>query len=167
MANTRDGAGEPRPEGEHDEETVHSAEEEEPSEAQPLGSDVNTWLPGMLSMMAETQRDLARKTSGGGHNSESEKKNNFGNVKIEGFYGDKGTSAYSYRHWKKSVEVTKKLHSLSDQDLAMIMYTQLKGMAKKRVEILELQDLERYDMLQAIWEIFGPQRRATTSREGG
>ena len=135
-------------------ETVHS-EEEAPSDAAP-GSDVKSWLPGVLSMMAKTQRDLAAQRAGGGGPREEHKKN-LASIKIEEFCGDKGTSAYAYRQWKKSVEVTKRLHSLSDQDLAMIMYAQLKGTAKKRVEILELQDWERDDILQVIWQIFGPQ----------
>ena len=74
-------------------------------------------------------------------------------MKIAEFCGDKGTSAYSYRQWKKSVEVTRRLHGLEDRDLAMIIYTQLKGMAKKRVEVLEISDLEREDILQVVWEI--------------
>ena len=83
----------------------------------------------------------------------TDKKKYLVNVKIEDFFGDKGTSAYSYRQWKKSVEVTRRLHSLEDLDLAIIIYTQLKGMAKKRVEVLEISDLGRDDILQVLWEI--------------
>ena len=131
---------------------MHS--EEAPSDAAP-GSDVGSWLPQVLSMMAKTQRDLAAPKTGSGGPKE-EHKNNLASIKIEEFCGEKGTSAYAYRQWKKSVEVTKRLHSLSDQDLAMIMYTQLKGTAKKRVEILELQDLERDTPCRRSGR-FGPQ----------
>ena len=135
-------------------ETVHS-DEEEASDAAPLGSDVKSWLPGVLSMMAKTQRDLVTQRTGGAP--KEEHKRNLANIKIEEICGEKGTSAYAYRQWKKSVEVTKRLHALGDHELAMIMYTQLKGMAKKRVEILELQDLERDDILQAMLADFGPE----------
>ena len=101
-------------------------------------------------MLAKNQRELVRKTSG--HN-DFEKKRSLASVKIEDFYGDKGTSAYAYRQWKKSVQVTKRLNQLSGQEMAMIIYTQLKGTAKRKVEILELTDLERSDIWQVIWEI--------------
>ena len=101
-------------------------------------------------MLANTQRELAGKI---GKAPDTEKKKHLVNVKIEEFFGDKGTSEYSYRQWKKSVEVTRRLHGLEDRDLAMIIYTQLKGMAKKRVEVLEISDLEREDILHVVWEI--------------
>ena len=116
-----------------------------------LPEDFEGWLLDVLNMLAKTQRDLVRKATGGDHGDGRSK--NLASVKIEEFFGEKGTSAYSYRQWKKSVEVTRRSHELNDQKLAMIMYTQLKGMAKKRVEILELTDLERPDVLQIIWEI--------------
>ena len=127
---------------------VHS-DEEEASEAAPLGPE-SAWLPGVRSMLAQTQRDLGARTGGA---PKEEHKRNLAGIKIEDFGGENGTSAYAYRQWKKSVEVTKKLHALGDHELAMIMYTQLKGMAKKRVEILEMQDLERDDILQVMWQI--------------
>ena len=130
-----------------DEASAPQVEESEASE--PLNSsDVNEWLPGVLNMLAKTQRDLAQRA--GNNQGDFAKHRNLSSVKIEEFYGDKGTSAYSYRQWKKSVEVTRRLHNLDDKDLANIIYTQLKGSAKKRVDILELTDLERPDILQVI-----------------
>ena len=93
---------------------------------------------------------MGKKTGGA---SKEEHTRNLAGIKIEEFGGEKGTIPHAYRQWKKSVEVTKRLHLLGDQDLAMIMYTQLAGLAKKRVEILEIQDLERDDILQVLWQI--------------
>jgi len=110
------------------------------------------WLPGVLSMMAKTQRDLVsqkeHRQGDTGHH-----KKNLASVKIEEFSGEKGTSAYQYRSWKKSVEVTRRLHSLTDHELALLLFTQLKGQAKKRVDVMELTDLERPDILDVMWDI--------------
>ena len=67
-------------------ESVHSAEESEnaPSSAAP-GSDMNSWLPNVLSMLAKTQRDLVGKQNGG----KGDHKKNLGTVKIEEFSGIK------------------------------------------------------------------------------
>merc|ERR1712194_669017 len=80
-------------------------------------------------------------------------KRNLASVRIEDFYGDKSTSVSQYRNWKKSVEVARRLHSMTDQELALVLYKQLKGQAKKRVEVLELSDLKRPDILQLVWDI--------------
>ena len=79
---------------EHDE-SAHSAEESERASSAPPGSDVNSWLPNVLSMLAKTQRDLVGKQNGG----KGDHKRNLGTVRIEEFSGDKGTSAYAYRQW--------------------------------------------------------------------
>ena len=53
--------------GNEDEEVQEEAQEEEQSEededSEPLQSgDLNAWLPGVVNMLAKTQRDLVRKT---------------------------------------------------------------------------------------------------------
>merc|ERR1712194_926717 len=58
------------------------------------------WLPGVLSMMARTQRDLVSQKENRQGDTGYHKKN-LASVRIEELSGKKGTSAYQYRSWKK------------------------------------------------------------------
>ena len=78
---------------EHDEESSDAVSSMQGSD--PTGANMGNWLPGVLQMLAKTQRELVGKI---GKTPDTDKKKNYlANVKIEEFFGDKGTSAYSYR----------------------------------------------------------------------
>ena len=49
--------------------------------------------------------------------------------------------------------VLQTLHSLTDCELAMVLYTQLSGEAKSLLEALEVADLQRDDSLAMIWSL--------------
>ncbi len=49
--------------------------------------------------------------------------------------------------------ITQRLHGSSDPELALVMYTQVKGRAKQLLEILEVKDLEQPGGLAMIWSI--------------
>ncbi len=65
----------------------------------------------------------------------------------------RGTTTHQYRSWRKQVLITQRWHGLSDPELALVMYTQVKGRAKQLLEILEVKDLEQPGGLAMIWSI--------------
>ncbi len=82
---------------EHEEESVAS----EKSSARVSG-DLSEFLPQILRALAETQRDMAKKTTTGGPS----RQKMLAMVKVEDFSGGKGVSAKAYRNWKKGVGIT-------------------------------------------------------------
>ena len=102
----------------------------------------------VLRAIAETQRDMAARLNGGG-----ESKRNLANIRLDEFYGGTGVSARTYRMWKKSVLAKARLHRLTDSELALVIYTEVKGKAKELLEILEISDLEGPDGLEMVWQI--------------
>ena len=50
-------------------------------------------------------------------------------IKLDEFSGGQGVSAHQYRTWKKSVKITQELNGLTDNELALLIYSQVKGKA--------------------------------------
>ena len=141
-------AGEPNPSvGEHSGEGDHSGEGEHAAEGEYSGEGESPVWP-VLRAIAETQRDMAARLTGGG-----ESKRNLANIRLDEFSGGADVSARAYRMWKKSVYAKARLHKLTDSELALIIYTEVKGKAKELLEILEISDLERPDGLDMVWQI--------------
>ncbi len=51
-------------------------------------------------------------------------------VKLGEFYGGTTVTACAYRQRKKHVNVTKALYGLTDQESALVIFSQVKGKAK-------------------------------------
>ena len=103
----------------------------------------------ILRIMAETQRSMAQRMVGpGGGRSKV-----LSTIKLEEFTGGSGTSAYQYRTWKKETLITQDLNGISDSELAIVIYKQVKGKAKQLLSILELSDLRGENGLEMVWSI--------------
>ena len=84
------------------------------------------WLQPILQMMAETHRELANR--GGA----TKPKHGLATLRLDEFRGGRETTTHQYRSWRKQVLITQRLHGLSDPELALVMYTQVKGRARSR-----------------------------------
>ena len=58
-----------------------------------------------------------------------------------------------YICWKMWVNFTLQLHGVTDQDLAFLIVSQLKGTAKVAVDISKVEDFEGSQGLQIVWQI--------------
>ena len=111
------------------------------------GEHADEWLQNVLRALADTQRQLAGgKVQGGG-------RRNLAKISIEDFYGGGTVTTHHYRMFNKHVSAVQKLHGLMDSELALVLYTQVKGKAKQSLEILDLEDLEKDDGLAMVWKI--------------
>ena len=104
------------------------------------------WLQPVLRMMAETQRDLV----GRGAN---KPKHGLSTLRLDEFRGGRETTTHQYRSWRKQVQIMQRLHGLTDPEMALVLYTQVKGRAKQLLEVLELSDLEKPGGLAMVWSI--------------
>jgi len=136
-------AGVPVPGGDPEDEAASSADGSAESRSSPA------WLQHVLRSLADAQRDLAGKVGNSGH----EPRRNLAAIKLEEFTGGSGTTVHAYRTWKKSVQATARLYKLTDAELALVIYTQVKGKAKTMLDILEIQDLEGKEGLNMVWRI--------------
>ena len=109
--------------------------------------DAPAWLQPIIRILAETQLELA--TKGSGHKPCGA----LATLKLEEFRGGRETTTHQYRAWKKQTMITQKLYGLSDAELALIIYTQVRGRAKQLLEILEVADLEKPDGSDMVWKI--------------
>jgi hypothetical protein len=80
-------------------------------------------------------------------------KHGLATLRLDEFRSGRETTTHQYRSWRKQVLITQRLHGLSDPELALVMYTQVKGWAKQLLEILEVKDLEQPGGLAMIWSI--------------
>ncbi len=53
----------------------------------------------------------------------------------------------------QQVRITQRLHALSDLEMALIIYAQVKGSAKHLLEVLDVEDLEQPGGLNRVWAI--------------
>ena len=111
-------------------------------------TDVPVWLQPIIQILAETQLELATKGGSGG-----KPRGVLASLKLEEFRGGRETTTRQYRAWKKQTVITQKLYGLTDAELALIIYTQVRGRAKQLLEILEVTDLEKPDGLEMVWKI--------------
>ena len=95
------------------------------------------WLQSVLRMMAETHREILSRSAA------TKPKHGLATLRLDEFRGGRETTTHQYRSWRKQVLITQRLHGLSDPELALVMYTQVKGRAKQLLEILEVKDLEQ------------------------
>ena len=106
----------------------------------------------ILRLIAQTQLQLANATTGGGGGGKSRI---LASVKIPNFEGAQNTTSVKvYREWRKDLSLIQKLNSLTDTEVAMLLLSQLKGRAKDLIEILEVQDFEKTDVLALIWQVY-------------
>ena len=64
-----------------------------------------------------------------------------------------GQSVSAHRTWKKSVKIQKEVNGLPDTELALLIYSQVKGKAKSALEILEVDELQSPEGLAMVWSI--------------
>ena len=55
-----------------------------------------------------------------------------------------------YREWRKDLSFVQKLNGLTDTEVAMLLLSHLEGRATDLIEILEVQDFEKTDVLALI-----------------
>ena len=104
------------------------------------------WLQPVLRKMAETQRDLVGRGA-------SKPKHGLSTLQLDEFRGGRETTTHQYRSWRKQVQIVQRLHGLTDPEMALVLYTQVKGRAKQLLEVLELSDLEKPGGLVMVWSI--------------
>ena len=63
------------------------------------------------------------------------------------------TTTHQYHNWRKQMQITQRLHGLSDYEIALTIYTQEKRRAKQVLEVLEVSDLEKPGGLHMVWAI--------------
>ena len=146
LAGGDDGLSEPDHHGEGG--FSESGESEDLGAGRGGGATSPAWLQHVLRTMADAHRDMALKVG-----VQNQNKRNLASVRIEEFNGGSGVSVHSYRMWKKSVLATSRLYKLTEQELALVIYTQVKGKAKNMLDIFEIDDLERPDGLDMVWKI--------------
>ena len=108
------------------------------------------WFQPLLKTLAETQKQIAKSIGNGGT---GPKKNLLANVKLDEVNGGRAVTDYQYRAWKKSVGITQELHSWTDTELALVIFTQVGGKARQQLDVLEIEDLKRPDGLEMIWSL--------------
>ena len=127
-----------------------SGEDGDPQEDGASGgdpNDVSVWLQPVLRILAETQLALATKET------DRKPRTALASVKLEEFRGGRETTTHQYRAWKKQTVITQELYGLTDAELALTIYSQIRGRAKQLLEVLEVSDLKRPDGLQTVRKI--------------
>ena len=109
---------------------------------------VGDGIQDISRILAQTQRDLVA-----GRKGEGNRRRLFANIKIDEFHRGRTVSSYAYRNWKKSVEVQQQLHQLSDQELALVIYSQVKGKTKQLLEVLTISVLLQDDAVEMVWSL--------------
>ena len=105
----------------------------------------------ILRLIAQKQLQLVKATNGSGGGG---KARILASVRIPNFEGAQNTSAKLYREWRKDLSLIQKLNSLTDTEVAMLLLSQLKGRAKDLIELLEVEDFEKTDVLALIWKVY-------------
>ena len=126
-------------------------EDGDPRDGDPSGgaptADVPAWLQPVLRILAETQLELATKSG------DRKSRTALASLKLEEFRGGRETTTHKYRAWKKQTVITQELYGLTDAELALTIYSQVRGRAKQLLEVLEVSDLKRPDGLATVWKI--------------
>ena len=126
----------------------------EGSAAVPVGVGVGEpngpeWFQPVIRLLAETQYELATRSTAQPH----KPRGALASLKLEEFRGGRETTTHQYRAWKKSTVIIQKLYALTDAELPLVIYTQVKGRAKQLLEILEVSDLEKPGGLEMVWKV--------------
>ena len=127
------------------------ADEEERSNAESSEVASSSSINAILRILAETQQQMLRHTT---TQSSAPKARILASVKIPYFDGAQSTTVRHYREWRKEVAVIKELNGLTDREVAMLLFSQLKGRAKELIEIIEFADFEKGNVLDLIWKIY-------------
>lgn len=72
-------------------------------------------------------------------------------IKLQDFDGHPNTLVRVYREWRKSVTAVQIFHNLTVRELALVLFSTLKGRTKMRIELLTLEDVEGENGLSLIW----------------
>ena len=105
---------------------------EDGSQADEVASSTSDGIQAVLRILAETQRLMAQNQLGA-----IQKARILANVRIPDFDGSENTTVRQYREWRKSVDIIKRLNNLNDKELAMLVYSQVRGRAKHLIEVLD------------------------------
>ena len=113
------------------------------------GDDGRDIVAAVLRILADTQRMMLDRGA-------SERKNYkaLANIKLEDVAGGKSGTTHQCREWKKDVRIKKKLNDITDQQLALLIYTQVTGKAKALLTVLSEEDVDAEDSLVLVWQIF-------------
>ena len=95
-----------------------------------VASSSSDQIQAVLRILAETQRMMAQNQQGS-----IQKARILANVRILDFDGSETTTVRQYREWRKNVGIIKRLNILNDKELAMLLYSQVKGRAKQLIEV--------------------------------
>ena len=104
----------------------------------------------IVRIMTETQRMCLSAATGGGQQNKSRI---LAQVKIPAFDGHEGTTVRKYKEWRRELEIVQILNRLTEEELAMLLYTQVTGRAKQLIEVLKDRDFNEQGTLQYINEI--------------
>ena len=74
-------------------------------------------------------------------------------IRIPPFDGHPSTTVKAYRDWKKDITTLKILNKLTDEELALVLYTSFTGRTKQLVECLEILEIRGTDGLERMWQI--------------
>ena len=124
-----------------DQDSREQSEDGNPEQSQ------DTWFQPLLKTLAETQKQIAQSIGSGGTGPE---KKLLAHVKLEEFNGGRAVTSYQCQFWKKSIEMTQELYSLTDTELALVIFTQVGGKARQQLDVLEIEDLKRPYGLEMI-----------------
>ena len=106
-------------------------------------------ISAVLRILAETQQQLLKSQLNG-----NGKARILASVKIPPFEGAQGTTVRQYREWRKELAIVQELNGLTDREVAMLLFSQLKGRSKHLIEVLGKDDFEREDVLELVWGIY-------------
>ena len=68
--------------------------------------------------------------------SERKNKKALANIKLEAFEGGKSVTVRQYREWEKDVRIKQRLKDVTDQQLALLIFTQVSGKANALLSVL-------------------------------
>ena len=86
------------------------------------------------------------------------------NTRLAEFHGGRSVTSYEYNQWKMYVAVAKEVYQLSNTEIALLIYTQVRGEANHLLQILEIEDL-RHRKPSTLSGIFWMRRTTGGARE--
>ena len=124
-----------------------------PSEAAPdVGKEDLAFALRSIAETMKTQTDLQKKVVDKWTSNEARSKI-LSTIRIPPFDGHPNTTVKAYRDWKKDITTLKILNQLTDEELALVLYTSFTGCTKQLVECLEISEIRGTDGLERMWQI--------------
>ena len=94
-------------------------------------------------------------------------------IRLPEFDGHPSTPVRKYREWKKDIETVKILNKLTNEELALTLFSQVTGRTQELLECFEIADVRSDQGLALIWrtlddafEQMEHERRIASSPEG-